>query len=113
MDQEQENLARKQEADQADDVATLYSWANLHGAKYRDFSASRQEVRAQMRQRAVAEQARVAREEGQRDNPSSGEHAIWSDMLPAPPRSKPPSGSHMELADAFEAAVEARRNSCL
>ena len=24
-----------------DDVATLYSWANLHGAKYRDFSASR------------------------------------------------------------------------
>lgn len=111
MDQEQEDLARKQEADQADDVATLYSWANLHGAKYRDFSASRQEVRAQMRQRAVAEQARAAREEGQKDNPSSGEHAIWSDMLPAPPRSKPPSGSHMELADAFEAAAEARRNS--
>ena len=24
-----------------EDVATLYSWANLHGAKYRDFSAAR------------------------------------------------------------------------
>ena len=39
--------------EQADDVATLYSWANLHGAKYRDFSASRQEMRAQMRQRTL------------------------------------------------------------
>jgi cellulose biosynthesis protein BcsQ len=111
MDQEQEDLVRKQEGDQADDVATLYSWANLHGAKYRDFSASRQEVRAQMRQRAVAEQARMVREEGQKENASSGEHAIWSDMLPAPPRPRPPSGSHLELADAFEAAAEARRNS--
>ncbi|HCT59274.1 MULTISPECIES: cellulose biosynthesis protein BcsQ [Acidobacterium] len=36
----------------ADDVATLYSWANLHGAKYRDFTASRQELRMQARRRA-------------------------------------------------------------
>ena len=34
-----------------DDVATLYSWANLHGAKYRDFSASRAQTRAKARQR--------------------------------------------------------------
>ncbi len=40
-----------------EDVAVLYSWANLHGAKYRDFSASRREYRAQLRHRA-AEQAR-------------------------------------------------------
>ncbi len=39
-----------------EDVAVLYSWANLHGAKYRDFSASRREYRAQLRHRA-AEQA--------------------------------------------------------
>lgn len=39
----------------SDDVATLYSWANLHGAKYRDFSASRQEVRAQARHRMTEE----------------------------------------------------------
>ena len=41
-----ENARKPETADQADDVATLYSWANLHGAKYRDFSASRQETRA-------------------------------------------------------------------
>ncbi|SFS15821.1 cellulose synthase operon protein YhjQ [Granulicella pectinivorans] len=40
-----------------EDVAILYSWANLHGAKYRDFSASRREYRAQLRHRA-AENAR-------------------------------------------------------
>ena len=40
-----------------EDVAVLYSWANLHGAKYRDFSASRREYRAQLRHRA-AEQTR-------------------------------------------------------
>ena len=36
-----------------EDVAALYSWANLHGAKYRDFSASRREYRAQVRYRAA------------------------------------------------------------
>src|SRR5271155_3701370 len=44
-------------ADTPEDVAVLYSWANLHGAKYRDFSASRREYRAQLRHRA-AEQIR-------------------------------------------------------
>lgn len=34
-----------------EDVATLYSWANLHGAKYRDFSASRAQSRDKARQR--------------------------------------------------------------
>jgi cellulose synthase operon protein YhjQ len=41
-----------------EDVAILYSWANLQGAKYRDFSANRREYRAQMRHRA-AEQIRL------------------------------------------------------
>ena len=35
-----------------EDVATLYSWANLHGAKYRDFSASRAQTRETARLRA-------------------------------------------------------------
>ncbi len=35
-----------------EDVATLYSWANLHGAKYRDFSASRAQTREKARLRA-------------------------------------------------------------
>jgi cellulose synthase operon protein YhjQ len=34
-----------------EDVASLYSWANLHGAKYRDFSASRAQSRENARQR--------------------------------------------------------------
>src|SRR5271168_4205763 len=44
-------------AETPEDVAVLYSWANLHGAKYRDFSASRREYRAQMRHRAAEQQA--------------------------------------------------------
>lgn len=44
-------LVNPSAAGPADDVATLYSWANLHGAKYRDFSASRQELRTQTRHR--------------------------------------------------------------
>src|ERR1700693_5360831 len=36
-----------------EDVAALYSWANLQGAKYRDYSASRREYRAQARYRAA------------------------------------------------------------
>ena len=37
--------------DPPEDVASLYSWANLHGGKYRDFSASRAEIREKNRQR--------------------------------------------------------------
>jgi cellulose synthase operon protein YhjQ len=37
--------------DTPDDVATLYSWANLRGAKYRDFSAVRAQAREQARKR--------------------------------------------------------------
>lgn len=37
-----------------EDVASLYSWANLHGAKYRDFSASRAQTREKARQRVQA-----------------------------------------------------------
>ena len=49
-------------------MAVLYSWANLHGAKYRDFSASRREYRAQLRHRAaeqVREQALLAQAEAE------------------------------------------------
>src|ERR1700676_219256 len=49
-----------------EDVATLYSWANLHGAKYRDFSASRAQTREKARlrvQEAIEVERRRAREE--------------------------------------------------
>jgi cellulose synthase operon protein YhjQ len=49
-----------------EDVATLYSWANLHGAKYRDFSASRAQTREKARlrvQEAIETQRRLAHDE--------------------------------------------------
>jgi len=48
-----------------EDVATLYSWANLHGAKYRDFSNSRAVAReeARLRVEAAKEAERVRLEE--------------------------------------------------
>jgi cellulose synthase operon protein YhjQ len=49
-----------------EDVATLYSWANLHGAKYRDFSASRAQSREKASQRvqeAIEAERRRAHEE--------------------------------------------------
>lgn len=52
---------RKATDETPEDVAVLYTWANLQGAKYRDFSASRREFRAQMKHRA-AEAAREAEE---------------------------------------------------
>jgi cellulose synthase operon protein YhjQ len=51
-----------------EDVATLYSWANLHGAKYRDFSASRAQTREKARlrvQEAIEEERRHASDEAE------------------------------------------------
>ncbi len=45
------------ESQPQDDVATLYSWANLHGSKYRDFSSGRQEERAKARHRSQQQDA--------------------------------------------------------
>jgi cellulose synthase operon protein YhjQ len=52
-----------------EDVATLYSWANLHGAKYRDFSASRAEAREEARlrvEKVQAEERRILEAEAER-----------------------------------------------
>lgn len=103
--------ARNQDNEQADDVATLYSWANLHGAKYRDFSASRQEARAQMRQRTMAERASLAREEALRERPIE-EQARWEDVLSAG-RSAASLSARAEAAAANrqESAAERRYDS--
>lgn len=63
------SLSDPGEASTPEDVATLYSWANLHGAKYRDFSASRAQAREEARLRveeALAEQRRREEEEAER-----------------------------------------------
>ncbi len=48
-----------------EDVAVLYTWANVHGGKYRDFSASRREFRAQQRHRMVEAQRQAELEAAQ------------------------------------------------
>jgi cellulose synthase operon protein YhjQ len=53
---EPERVDEELHAETPEDVAVLYSWAKLQGAKYRDFSASRREYRAQMRHRAAETQ---------------------------------------------------------
>ncbi len=55
MDTRRNEPSEEPIAETPEDVAILYSWANLHGAKYRDFSASRREYRAQVRHRAAEE----------------------------------------------------------
>ncbi len=60
--------ALPEQTETPEDVATLYSWANLHGAKYRDFSASRAQTREKARQRvqqAIEEERRRAWEEAE------------------------------------------------
>ena len=93
---------KDQETEQADDVATLYSWANLHGAKYRDFSAARQQARAQMRQRELADRARTAREEAAREAAPVEDNPLWDDILPtraATGRGESPAGARPEAED--------------
>lgn len=53
--QKPEAVDEQPRAETPEDVAVLYSWANLQGARYRDFSGSRRESRAQMRHRAAQE----------------------------------------------------------
>jgi len=66
VDGEPEAIDAQTLAETPEDVAVLYSWANLQGAKYRDFSASRREYRAQMRHRA-AEMQRISEEQAREE----------------------------------------------
>jgi len=62
-----------------EDVATLYSWANLHGAKYRDFSASRAQTREKARQRvqeAIEAERIRAREEAEAEQRAEQQRAL-------------------------------------
>src|SRR5580704_1975111 len=91
-----------------EDVAVLYSWANQHGAKYRDFSASRREYRAQLRHRAaeqVREQALLAQAEAEaaaRTAESAARHA--AEAARTNPTHMSDSGVQRSLRDAEEAA---------
>jgi cellulose synthase operon protein YhjQ len=53
--QKPEAVEEQPRTENPEDVAVLYSWANLQGARYRDFSGARRESRALMRHRAAEE----------------------------------------------------------
>jgi cellulose synthase operon protein YhjQ len=79
-----------------EDVASLYSWANLHGAKYRDFSASRAQTREKARLRveqAMEEQHQRAQlsPEPKRGNGDPRHDDVRKDeeVAPQPPVSRP------------------------
>ncbi len=93
QDQDDMDGRNPETGEPADDVATLYSWANLHGAKYKDFSASRQTMRAQMRQRVLADRARIAREEEQALPEAATENKRWENRLPDESRQGPGAGA--------------------
>ena len=59
--------------DTPEDVATLYSWANLHGAKYRDFSEARAQTRENARQRV---QQAIEEEQARLQKQAQAERAI-------------------------------------
>lgn len=65
-----------------DDVATLYSWANLAGARYRDFSASRREIRSQARQRMAEQGSHVGELETDADAAVDTAPEISADKVP-------------------------------
>ncbi|MHB1699137.1 MAG: cellulose biosynthesis protein BcsQ [Acidobacteriaceae bacterium] len=94
-----ETQEERKSTETPEDVAVLYSWANLHGAKYRDFSASRREYRAQMRHRA----AEKIKQEAETKALEESQRAI--DALVAAEAAKAAAASQAERA-AVEAAAE-------
>ena len=78
-----------------EDVASLYSWANLHGAKYRDFSASRAQTREKARQRVeqAMEQEHLRTQqplEPKRGNGDPRQEESSPQSAPTQPPSRPP-----------------------
>jgi cellulose synthase operon protein YhjQ len=84
-----------------EDVASLYSWANLQGARYRDFSASRAQTREKARQRveqAIDEERQRAHSsaEPQRPNDPARDREPPQSSRLSPPSSAPSDSSHLD-----------------
>ena len=107
-----------------EDVATLYSWANLHGAKYRDFSASRAQTREQVRLRvqqaleaeqAAASQALPGQAQPGQAQPGQGQpqtldsHPFQAELAqpqPIPPQAFPPQAFQAEQSHAAQSGFQ-------
>lgn len=102
-----------------EDVATLYSWANLHGARYRDFSVSRTQTREKAPQQAdeplaaedVAQQPAQRTAEQAARQAERARRAVWEQPREDPfarlpdssPAQAPPSYSHQPAYGARSA----------
>ena len=96
--------------DTPEDVATLYSWANLHGAKYRDFSASRAQTREKARQRvqeAIETELRRARDEADGQKQAEAQAAADAAILAEAQRRQ----EEAARQQAIKAEQEAVRNA--
>lgn len=74
-----------------EDVASLYSWANLHGAKYRDFSASRAQTREKARQRVEQAMEQEHQRTQQPSEPKRGNGDTRQEESPSQSDAPPPS----------------------
>ena len=97
--------------DTPEDVATLYSWANLHGAKYRDFSASRAQTREKARQRvqeAIETERRRARDDSDAQKQAEAQAAADAAILAEAQRKQEEAARQQALKVEQEAARNAR-----
>jgi len=96
-----------------DDVATLYSWANLHGAKYRDFSAARAQTREKARLRveeAIGDEQRRKQDFERKNEEIEDERRRNLELEAALRRAEEERAAHAaQAAEAARAAEEAHR----
>ncbi len=93
-----------------EDVATLYSWANLLGAKYRDFSASRAQTREEARQRVqdeIEDERKREREDAEAKRAAEAQRA--ADAVRAPDAER--EAAMAARQDAQRAAKQAAQES--
>jgi cellulose synthase operon protein YhjQ len=88
----------------AEDIVKLYSEANVHDTRYRDFSASRKEARGQFRRRLIREQAERGDAEQRLAPPQRLGGEVRSSQLDTPPR-----GESIPSAEAAPATELYRR----
>ena len=97
-----------------EDVATLYSWANLHGAKYRDFSASRAQTREKARQRvqdAIEAERRRSREEADAQKNAEASQAAERAILAEAQRKQEEAQKEQALKAEQQAAQQRARQA--
>jgi cellulose synthase operon protein YhjQ len=94
-----------------DDVATLYSWANLHGAKYRDFSAARAQTRERARLRAEQAVEEERRQKQLEAEAAQGAEAQSTEAQPTAEASLPVEQDREPELDAHLVAEQAEQQA--